>query len=220
MKILKPLQKEILQAIAQSPLGKDYVWTGGTALAHRLNHRYSVDLDFFSEKEQSPEIFVAQIRDLQKKLNLTEESFEEKLNRKILILSQGKEKVQLEFVYFPFQAIEKPKTEKDLSIKIDSLQDIAVNKILSAFQRKEPKDVYDLYILCQEHNFDLSELLDLTKRKFDVHIDYASLIAKILKSAEQLDKLKPLLIKAEDNLSNKVKTFFQDKGNKFLAALL
>ncbi len=49
MEILSPLQRQTLAAIGQSQLGPGFYLTGGTALAaFYLQHRYSVDLDFFT----------------------------------------------------------------------------------------------------------------------------------------------------------------------------
>ena len=51
--ILTPAQQQFLTLFAQSsPLAKQFYLTGGTALAaFYLQHRYSEDLDFFSDQE-------------------------------------------------------------------------------------------------------------------------------------------------------------------------
>lgn len=220
MKVLTNLQKRVLQEIAKSALGKRYVWTGGTALAYRLQHRYSEDLDFFSDKEEAPEIFISEINKLSEKLDLKKISYQEKLNRRLFIFSKGSDKLQLEFVYFPFKPLEEPQADPELDIKIAGLKDIAVNKTLSAFQRQEPKDAYDLYILLKDKKFKLTELVKAVRIKFDVHIDNASLLAKIIESVDNLDKIKPLFIKKESGLANKIKNFFQKQGNDYLKSLL
>ena len=46
--LLPAWQKQILNAVAKSDIGKIAVWGGGTALADvYLDHRMSYDLDFF-----------------------------------------------------------------------------------------------------------------------------------------------------------------------------
>ena len=48
--MLTPLQRRLLREIGQSPLREEFFLTGGTALAALyLHHRYSVDLDLFTE---------------------------------------------------------------------------------------------------------------------------------------------------------------------------
>ncbi|NIQ91474.1 MAG: hypothetical protein GWN58_66005, partial [Anaerolineae bacterium] len=50
MDLLTPLQRRLLREIGQSPLREEFFLTGGTALAALyLHHRYSVDLDLFTE---------------------------------------------------------------------------------------------------------------------------------------------------------------------------
>ncbi|MDZ7361711.1 MAG: nucleotidyl transferase AbiEii/AbiGii toxin family protein [candidate division KSB1 bacterium] len=48
--ILTPLQRRFLDAFSRTELTKDFFLTGGTTLAHfYLQHRFSEDLDFFTE---------------------------------------------------------------------------------------------------------------------------------------------------------------------------
>jgi predicted nucleotidyltransferase component of viral defense system len=50
MNLLTPLQRKLLHEIGNSPLRDEFYLTGGTALAALyLHHRYSVDLDLFTE---------------------------------------------------------------------------------------------------------------------------------------------------------------------------
>ena len=58
MDILTPLQKKFLTQLGASPLREAFFLTGGTALsAFFLEHRFSEDLDFFTEEpEQVPQV--------------------------------------------------------------------------------------------------------------------------------------------------------------------
>ena len=50
MDLLTPLQRKLLHEIGKTPLRDDFFLTGGTALAALyLHHRYSVELDLFTE---------------------------------------------------------------------------------------------------------------------------------------------------------------------------
>lgn len=46
-----PLVRDLLADIGQEPFSRRFYMAGGTALALRLGHRISVDLDFFSEAD-------------------------------------------------------------------------------------------------------------------------------------------------------------------------
>jgi len=53
MDLLTPLQRKLLRKIGKSPLRGEFHLTGGTALAALyMHHRYSVDLDLFTENHQ------------------------------------------------------------------------------------------------------------------------------------------------------------------------
>jgi len=57
MNILTPFQETLLKEIGRSTLNEVFFLTGGTALsAFFLQHRYSEDLDFFTDQpEQVPQ---------------------------------------------------------------------------------------------------------------------------------------------------------------------
>ena len=50
--VVPPLLRELLIEIGQEPFSRRFYLAGGTALALRLGHRVSVDLDFFSETDE------------------------------------------------------------------------------------------------------------------------------------------------------------------------
>lgn len=212
---LTKLQKDILEFFGRDKFGRNFYWTGGTLLAYLyLSHRRSVDLDFFSNDLYSNEEHLSFINRLKKrvaagKVNLTIQN-----NRRMHLIQRDAEAVKLELVYFPFPAIEKRKRLAEFSVKTDSLTDIMVNKILSAYQRNESKDVFDLYIyLNDKPKYNLMKLAKMVEKKFGVGIEPALLIAKIYELADQLDILSPLLIKPRKNLKKEVKFFFQNIFN-------
>ena len=50
--IITEVQEKFLKLFSKSTLSKQFYFSGGTALSYYyLNHRYSEDLDFFSEEE-------------------------------------------------------------------------------------------------------------------------------------------------------------------------
>jgi len=143
---LFPLQKEILKFFGQDNFGKNFYWTGGTLLSYYyFHHRISKDLDFFSDDLFSEDQYLFFINRLKKKIQATKVGFTQEYNRRIYFIRRQKESIKIELVYFPFKSLEKRKVLPEFSLKIDSLTDIMTNKTLSAYQRKEPKDVFDLY---------------------------------------------------------------------------
>ena len=214
---LTELQQNILKFFGQNNFGQNFYWTGGTLLAyHYLFNRRSVDLDFFSPDLFDDHDYLIFINQLKKAVGAEKINFTAELNRRLYLISNKKENIKLELVYFPFLATEKRKILKEFNVKFDSMADLMANKILSAYQRSEPKDVFDLYsYLVKKPKFNLARLIKLAEKKFGVEIEPLILFGKIIELADQLDLFTPLLLKPEKNLSIKVKTFFQLEFNRF-----
>ncbi len=208
---LTPLQKDALSFFGKDAFGKNFYWTGGTALAYSyLHHRLSVDLDFFSDDLYADDQYLEFINRLKKEVGAKKVVLTLQHNRRLYLLEGKKEAIKLELVFFPFGAIEKRPILTEFSLAIDSIDDIMVNKILSAYQRSEPKDVFDIYCyLTEKPKYDLSQLIQLVEKKFGVAIEPMLLLAKINELADDLHNLKPLLTTERPNLTAEVKNFFQ-----------
>lgn len=178
--ILSQKQKEILALIGQeSSLCELFYLSGGTALAEfYLHHRFSEDLDFFSEKEFDPQSVLVFFKKNKKKINFQKIDFKSSFNRNLFFLHFEKEVIKMEFTFFPFPRIEKKKKEKELFI--DSLRDIAVNKIFTIYQNPRSRDFIDLFIILQNTDWKIDGLVRQAKIKFDWHVDYLELGSKFL----------------------------------------
>lgn len=186
-KILTKNQIEILKKIGKNKfLTENFYLTGGTVLAaFYLNHRLSEDLDFFSEHEfdlLSLDIFFTQIR---KDLKISKIDYQSSYNRNLFFLHFPDEILKIEFTFFPFRKIDKG-IEK-YGIEIDSILDIAVNKLFTIYQRTKARDYIDLYFICQKQNLKIKNLIKLAKAKFDWHIDPIQLGTQFLKAEEASD---------------------------------
>lgn len=187
IEILSDLQKTFLSEIGSIPYLKDnFYLTGGTALAaFYLHHRYSEDLDFFSEREIDLLNLTPTIETLKKKTGALEIDFQQSYNRNLAFFHFKDIIVKTEFTYFPFPRIEKGQSVE--SINIDSLLDIAVNKLFTIYQRTAARDYIDLYCICEENKFEITELIMKAKAKFDWHIDPLQLGAQFVKSMDAKD---------------------------------
>jgi predicted nucleotidyltransferase component of viral defense system len=78
----------------------------------------------------------------------------------------------VDFVEFPFEPIEPTRLVPELSLRVESLLDIAVNKVHALTDRTEAKDFIDLYVLLHHHpTWRWEALLKWVRLKFDLHID-------------------------------------------------
>jgi predicted nucleotidyltransferase component of viral defense system len=181
--ILSKNQRRILTLLSaeQAITGLFYL-TGGTALAeYYLHHRVSEDLDFFSENEVVPEAVMAVLKKIQKPADITSFSFEQSFNRNLFLLELQGESIKTEFTYFPFSRIESK--EKIGGLAIDSLLDIAVNKLFTIHQKPRARDFIDLFcILQKEKDWNIAELMKKARIKFDSHIDPLQLASQFVKA--------------------------------------
>ena len=188
-RILSENQQNILNIISKDKLICDnFYLTGGTALAEfYLRHRLSEDLDFFSEKEFDPQSISIFFGKIKEEANIKKVEFQQSFNRNLffLDLTDGA-KVKMEFTYFPFERIDKKKKIGDLYI--DSLLDIAVNKVFTIYQNPRSRDFIDLYLILQEDkDLALGDLIKKAQIKFGHYIDPIQLGAQYMKAKELKD---------------------------------
>lgn len=222
MKLTKAQEKAISH-LANSPLAKKFYWTGGTLLAyHYLNHRRSLDLDFFSEEQFSFEEVNRLVRLIKKDIDFKKVSYKKIFDRWEFIF-ENDEILRVEFVYYNHEKKTLKKRNKLLGVYVDSLEDIAANKTMAYFDRNEPKDLFDVYFLLHKGGFNPSQLLKLVHRKFGVTFNEALFWSEAFKNLPLLRELKPLLEKEEEKQNALLKTieqYFKDGSYKLLRKTL
>jgi predicted nucleotidyltransferase component of viral defense system len=196
--ILTPPQRRFLELFQrEATLTKSFYLTGGTALAaFYLNHRFSEDLDFFSEEEASPLAIQTYLKRMKPSLQIHSIDFEQSFNRNLFFLHlKGKKVLKVEFTFYPFSPIERRKRIGRL--QVDSLLDIAVNKLFTISQNPRARDFIDLYFILQEKPTSLGGLLKKARIKFDWHIDPIQLGTQMMRVTEVADY--PKMVKALDD---------------------
>lgn len=199
-------QQVLLDEVKQNEfLRSHFYFTGGTALSTAyLSHRYSDDLDLFSQQQFDNQVVFTLLQEWSKKHHFTLESRFVEVVYIFNLTFRNKATLKVDFAYYPYPRLEKGPTLDGL--EIDSLVDIAVNKLLTISQRNEIKDFVDLYFLLQK--FTVWDLIQGVKVKFNVKIEPFLLGADFLK-IEDFDYLpkmiKPLTLKV-------LKSFFRQKA--------
>ncbi|MDP2600109.1 MAG: nucleotidyl transferase AbiEii/AbiGii toxin family protein [Deltaproteobacteria bacterium] len=199
MKILTPLQHKTLQVFFSVPeLKRHFYLTGGTALsAFYLQHRLSIDLDFFTHSIDIHEVEPL-IEDAFKAKGLRiEKERSSPTFRRWLINKELRVDVvrDIDFRVGTPQLID--------NFMVDDPKNIAVNKITTIYGRLEPKDYVDLYFLKPYLNFDIMELFKLGQIK-DGGLEpfqWAKIIADVDTFTLLPQMVKPLTLK-------KLQTFF------------
>jgi len=187
--ILSQNQKDILAIISKDKLICDHFYlTGGTALAEfYLHHRLSEDLDFFAEGEFEPQAISVFFKKIKDEAKIKKVEYQQSFNRNLFFLDLADgDKIKMEFTYFPFARIEKKQKMGDLYI--DSLLDIAVNKVFTIYQNPRSRDFIDLYcILKKDKSLLLDDLVKKAQIKFGNYIDPIQLGAQYIKATELKD---------------------------------
>lgn len=201
--ILNQNQLDIIDKLDFEKENKIYL-AGGTALALYLNHRTSVDLDFYTEGEiDNNEVLI--------KLQNTFDNLIVNLHQKnTLLLTIINTDTSL--FYYPYELI--GKTEIYKKIEIASIEDVAAMKIGALVQRGKRRDFVDLYYLLQK--FSLDEILKFTLKKFPGYQEMLVLRALIFfEDAEDEDLQRGIRIfdksfswtKAKESIFEKVKKY-------------
>jgi len=180
--ILSKNQSVILSLLSDDKLIVDsFYLSGGTALAEfYLQHRFSEDLDFFSEQEFDPIFITSTFKKIQDKAGIIKVNYEQSFNRHLFFLELKDSTIKTEFTHFPFTRIESKK--KFGNLYIDSLLDIAVNKIFTIYQKPRSRDFIDLYfILTQEKSWNIDTIIEKAQVKFDTYINPLQLSSQFVK---------------------------------------
>ena len=187
--ILTAKQLNFLELVQQDKqITRRFYFTGGTALsAFYLEHRISEDIDLFTEKEEVDQSLIdVFLRKISQKLSIVEIKKSQFLGLvSYKLVYKDKEELKVDFNYYPFLRIDKGKKFKNL--EIDSLYDIAVNKVHTIFMQIRSRDFIDLYFIMKTTGYSLNQLIKDAKIKFDWHIDKVTLASQLIKVKEISD---------------------------------
>lgn len=212
-------QKIALELLSKSLLRDRFYWTGGTLLSvYYFQHRYSLDLDLFTEKEFTFEEVNSLANDIKKKLNIKEFSFK-RINDRYEFLFKNEKNLRVEFVLYNHEKETLKKRKKYLGVYIDSLEDIAANKFIALLDRKEPKDLFDIYYILTKGKISIKKLISLAKKKFGVYVSEDQLWSRANFILPELINLKPLMIGSENKRNsfiNKIDSYFKKNSRNYL----
>jgi predicted nucleotidyltransferase component of viral defense system len=149
-----PATLELLKKICAIKELESFSLGGGTSLALRMNHRLSVDLDFFTNTNFKTDL-VFQI--ITKKFASSELLFEQ--NQTMMFSIND---VKVDFVLYPFPWL-KPFDIIE-GTRLLSIEDIIPMKLQAVSNRNAKKDYWDITALLNK--FSLDEMLKIFSSKF------------------------------------------------------
>ena len=215
--MLSNVQTAILEALAVSPLSKQFYWTGGTLLAEKyLHHRHSYDVDLFTDAPFQYEEVIALVHEVKEKTDVTVIE-EQKVHGRWEFFLHNHRDVRFEFVHYDFPALHPRKRWR--GVLIDSLDDLVANKTMAVVERHAPKDAVDIYFLMTKKKYTLDTLLARAKKKFGLTLDPSSLIGEILLACRDLHTIKTMLFgtaRQQEQTLDSIHTYFKDLSADFL----
>lgn len=210
--ILYPYQVELLRSFFALDFAKSFFLTGGTALsAFYFAHRESKDLDLFSLEDYDAEALNRTIADLAQKSNSVI-SIKVKSNtyNEIYLENTVDNWIQrIDFV--KEQPVHFGEIKNVDGIRVDSLENIGSNKVLTIYNRLEPKDYIDLYFILQKTGLTFERLFALAKEK-----DAGLFEFYFAQSLENLEKLEILPMMRQDFDKEKMIKFYQNLQENLL----
>jgi len=154
--IMSEERHSFLEQLVGQNLTDSFYLAGGTATALYLGHRWSEDLDFFTDRQFDPFQLAGKLSAFEDFLLTGQEP------GTLHCFVKG---VKVSFLYYPYPLLGEGQTYK--GVQLASLTDIALMKLVALVQRGTKKDFVDLYFLDKEH-VTFEELLSLYPEKYPV----------------------------------------------------
>ena len=159
---------ELLKKITENVSIPNYYMVGGTGLSLQLGLRESFDFDFCVKEQFNNEILLEEL----KIIGQTEIKQNQKGTCDLIING-----VQVSFFYYPNRVINDYVTTKEIpKLKIASILDIAIMKIVARGGRGAKKDFFDLYQIMNRCNISLNDLANGLIQKCGTNVNYANIV--------------------------------------------
>lgn len=191
-----------LESLKSVSFVRNYYLAGGTALSLHFGHRFSNDLDFFSQNPATPETIRVELAKLG---NLEIIQNEEGTFNGILNDSK------LSFFVYPYGLLD-PVLDFG-GVGVADVADIACMKIDAISSRGTKRDFIDLYFICRKFK-PIEGLLELYSKKYrKVKFNKLHLVKSLVYFDEAEGDIVPEMIEKVD--WEEVKKFFREKVKNF-----
>lgn len=185
---------------------EDFYLAGGTALALRLGHRISLDLDLFSAKNA---LGAGQRQTLLDALKASGPIKIKEAKDGTCHLDLGGTSVSL--FHYAYPTLGPSQSWRGLDVV--SLEDVSAMKLSAVLGRGSKKDFIDLYELCRRLGLD--RVMATAERKFPLHADFPLQAARALVYFEDAEK-EPTPRMLGSTSWEDVKSYFEGAIPKFV----
>ena len=174
---------ELLKKISEVISIDDYYMIGGTALSLQLGLRESYDFDFCVKGEFNNEVLLEEL----KSVGNVEVIQNQKGTCDVLLNG-----VQVSFFYYPNKVLKDfVKVEEIPNLKIASVLDIAIMKVVAIGGRGAKKGFFDLYNIIKKCNITVDELVNGLVQKCGNNVNYLNIIMGLSYFEDAEDEVLP-----------------------------
>ncbi len=187
-------QEQFLAVVLRSEeILKNFYLSGGTALSSwYLHHRESYDLDFFSDRPFDGDKITYWIKQNADKLSYQSLAVNDDFGfYSFFFRYPDNGRLKIDFAHYVSKRMTKGIYWNGL--EIDSMYDIAVNKIHTIRTHPRERDYIDLYCILKETKWNIDKLLVDADSKFAFTTGILQVIKHFLKAAEITDFPKMLI---------------------------
>lgn len=193
-----------------APLVKNFVLSGGTALALQIKHRKSFDFDFFSDQAISSSL-IGKLKDLVEISTILVNTSDE-------LSFMVSNDIKISFIYYPLLNIKHSGiTELKNGIKLFSINEIAAQKAYTIGRRGTYRDYYDIYAILHGKHLTLKGIIESAQKVYG-EIFNPKLFLEQLVYFSDLTNFE--MIPADDSKkipdSKEVKSYFEKEVRKIL----
>jgi hypothetical protein len=175
---ITPNIRDLLTFIGQQPFSERFYLAGGTALALRLGHRPSHDLDFFSATD---EVHDRTRHEIVQAFAKQGGQVIENVDGNLLLLGQG---IHLGFFSYGYSLM--APLESVENVGVAGLLDIGLMKLDALIGRGSRKDFYDVYQVSQHISW--ADLLNAAGKKYPHTRDFGMMVIESLIQFDNADR--------------------------------
>lgn len=204
---------KLLKNITEIVSIPQYYMIGGTALSLQLGLRESFDFDFCVPEQFNNEVLLEELR------TLGELKVKQNQKGTCDVILNG---IQVSFFYYPNKVINDFVTPNEMpKLKIASIIDIAIMKIVAIGGRGAKKDFFDLYNIVNKHEISIEEIAKGLIQKCGEKTNYVNIIMGLsyFEDAEQ-EELPKLYVDYDWEIAKKFFLELQQKFQKVIENLI
>lgn len=196
--ILTQQQQKVLELLAPIVCEQQFYLAGGTALALMIQHRRSLDFDFFTAHSFNPSAILSRL------------PYGEIRQQTRGTLTVGLDSIQTSFFEYPYPLLQ-PVNEEGI-VPLAQMPDIAAMKISAIAGRGSRKDFIDLYYIIQR-GYSFQQCLSFFSEKFKtIKVDIYHLMRSLTYFDDAESEVMPEML-TECNWET-IKRFFISEATK------